>query len=187
MATIRKYAAEYLNEEESLCAGRVAGEGEEREIFTQTLNGWDSMNILRNYIPAIPVQDLTLGERDRVTAAVCEAAMSDGGENGNWYWYGFTGEAPIAAGPQALGNFGPLRSGFLSIRELEVVDVFGQRMRLKTKHLNQDGSLEVTPLLRWLLRWKTKEIREKYIFLRVCWSRHGCGLGLFIRKPISWK
>lgn len=111
-ATIRKYAAEYLNEEERLYAGRVAGEGEEREIFTQTLNGWDSMNILRNYIPAIPVQDLTLGERDRVTAAVCEAAMSDGGENGNWYWYGFTGEAPIAAGPQALGNFGPLRSGF---------------------------------------------------------------------------
>lgn len=144
-ATIRKYAAEYLNEEERLYAGRVAGEGEEREIFTQTLNGWDSMNILRNYIPAIPVQDLTLGERDRVTAAVCEAAMSDGGENGNWYWYGFTGEAPIAAGPQALGNFGPLRSGFLSIRELEVVDVFGQRMRLKTKHLNQDGSLEVIP------------------------------------------
>lgn len=124
----------------------IAEDYKNRKILSQTMSGLNTGQLLRYYIPQIPVQDLTVGSRDSVTNAVKTAALA-GNPRDNWYNTSFNTEAPVPTGPMALANFGPLRSGFLSVNRLEIVDVFGQRMKLNTKELNTDGSLKVIPAL----------------------------------------
>lgn len=114
---------------------------ENRNIMSQTMSGLNVNQNLKNYIAQITVEDLTMGPRDAVTTAVAGATTANPGDN--WYDDGFNSQSPISQGLPALNNFGPLRSGFLSIMGLEIVDVFGQRMQLTTKKLNSDGSLNV--------------------------------------------
>ena len=86
-----------------------------------------SQQILRRSIPATPVRG-TL--RDAVTTAIATAA--NGNPADDWYAGGFNLESPIAGGPIAAGNFGPLRAGVLELITLVIVDAFGQPLTLAT-------------------------------------------------------
>jgi hypothetical protein len=102
-----------------------------RSILSQALSGFNVEQILGVYIPRIAVQDLLFEpSEDRVTAKISAAALAT--KNDNWYTYGFSNQAPIATGPLAQANFGPMRSGFVTIQTLTIVDVFGQLMTLNT-------------------------------------------------------
>lgn len=114
-----------------------------RNFLAQSLSGFSAEQTLRSYLAQIPVEDLVFGGRDAITRAVNNAAGATSGDN--WYDFAFNSISPIATGLLAQGNFGPLRSGFLEIRSLEIVDVFGQRMQVSTQNLLQDGSLEAVP------------------------------------------
>jgi hypothetical protein len=91
--------------------------------------------ILKTYLPQIAVQDTHYpARRDPTTRAISAAARAT--PNDDWYDFSFNGEAPIATVPLAEINFGPLRSGFLQVDSLTIVDVFGQQMTLGTVPLN---------------------------------------------------
>jgi hypothetical protein len=111
-----------------------------RKFISQGLSGFNIEQTLRTFIPQVPVEDLIKGVRDRFTTAVNHEAVAT--PDDNWYDFGFNSQAPIATGLLAQDNFGPLRSGFVEIFQLEIVDVFGQRMTLNTSAPNPDGSLQ---------------------------------------------
>lgn len=113
-----------------------------RKILAQSMSGLNTAQLLRYYIPKVLVEDLTMGSRDSVTSAIKTAAIT-GNPGDNWYDYGFNADAPVPTGPMALGNFGPVRSGFLAVNSLQIIDVFGQRMTISTPEVNPDGSLKV--------------------------------------------
>ncbi|HBF35137.1 TPA: hypothetical protein DDW35_11310, partial [Candidatus Sumerlaeota bacterium] len=117
----------------------------QQNILSQALSGFSTEQTLQTYIPAITVQDLIKGGRDSITMAINNAAGATSGDN--WYDFGFNNVAPIGTGPLAQGNFGPLRSGFMEVEYLEIVDVFGQRMQLLTDTHTSDGSLQVIPCM----------------------------------------
>lgn len=135
----RNYPDDPANEELTAIAENYRG----RNILSQTMSGLNNGQMLRYYIPQITVEDLTISPgRDSITPAINDAALH-ANPGDNWYDGGFNSDAPVPTGPMALGNFGPLRSGFLAVNGLEIVDVFGQRMTLSTTNLNHDGSLDV--------------------------------------------
>ncbi|MBV9762794.1 MAG: hypothetical protein JO340_19705 [Acidobacteriaceae bacterium] len=102
-----------------------------RKIVSQTLSGFNIEQILSSYIPSIAVQDLlNPSALDVVTAKVRAATTATKGDN--WYDSSFNNQEPIATGPLAQANFGPLRSGFVRVQGLTIVDVFGQLMSLNT-------------------------------------------------------
>ena len=115
----------------------------QRKILSQAMSGFSVEQTLRAYIPQVAVVDLVKGPRDAITSAVNNAAAAN--PNDDWYDFSFNSVTPIATGLLAQNNFGPLRSGFMEIISLEIVDVFGQLMQLFTSPTNPDGSLQVTP------------------------------------------
>lgn len=140
---IESYERNYPDDPANAELTEIAENYRGRNILSQTMSGLNAGQVLRYYIPQITVEDLTISAaRDTLTAAINNAALT-GNVNDNWYNDAFNADAPIPTGPMALGNFGPLRSGFLAVNGLEIVDVFGQRMTLKTPVLNTDGSLDV--------------------------------------------
>ncbi|MET3724606.1 hypothetical protein [Sphingomonas trueperi] len=112
-------------------------------IMSQGIGGYNQEMLLRTQIARVPVEDLIKGGRDTVTSDLDDAARAV--RYDNWYSYAFNAVAPISFGPLAEANFGPLRGGFATIRSLEVVDVFGQRMTLKTTAMRADGSQDAIP------------------------------------------
>lgn len=114
-----------------------------RKILSQAVGGFNLEQTLRAYIPQIEVEDLTMGSRDTITTALNNAAHQNTSDN--WYNFSFNSQSPIATGPLAQKNFGPLRSGFLEVIQLGIVDVFGQQMEMETQNLNPGGSLQATP------------------------------------------
>jgi hypothetical protein len=116
-----------------------------RNYLSQAISGFSAEQTLRAYIPQIPVENLISGPRDTITKAISAAAGAT--PNDNWYDFAFNSVIPIATGPNAQFNFGPLRSGFMEVRYLEIVDAFGQRMQLTTATLNPDGSLKTIPAM----------------------------------------
>lgn len=117
----------------------------ERKIISQTLSGFNSKNLLRNPIPPMPLVNLTK-TMDFLTNRTIRKGLTTAEEQGDsWYAGNFHYDAPISVGPYAQTGFCPLRSGFLSIESLEIVDVFGQRMRLYTPQKNADNSLQLQP------------------------------------------
>jgi hypothetical protein len=115
----------------------------QRKILSQSISGFNIEQILKTYIPQITVQDLTKGGRDQITTMLNQIAVAN--TEDDWYDFGFNSQSPIATGPLAQGNFGPLRSGFLEVESLEIVDVFGQIMNLKTSTQTASGCLKTTP------------------------------------------
>lgn len=100
------------------------------KMLSQSLGSFNINQVLSSIIPQIAVENLTWGGRDSVTVKVAQAATAN--SNDDWYDGGFSSMEPIATGLQAQGNFGPLRSGFMNILSIELVDVFGQRMDLQS-------------------------------------------------------
>lgn len=117
----------------------------ERKIISQTLSGFNSKALLRNPFPPISLVNLTK-KMDFLTNRTIRKGLSEAEEKGDsWYTPNFNNDAPISVGPYAQVGFCPLRSGFLSIESLEIIDVFGQRMRLYTPQKNADSSLLLQP------------------------------------------
>lgn len=114
-----------------------------KTYISQNLGYFNAQQILTSPIAKVPVDDLILGKRDTVTTAIKQGATPD------WYKFGFNSLQPMATGLPAESNFGPLRSGFLSVNAIEIVDVFGQRMQLKVPDgkdvLNCMPSYELSP------------------------------------------
>ena len=117
----------------------------QRNIMSQAMSGFSVEQILRAYIPQVAVEDLVKETRDTFTSSINKAATANPSDD--WYDFSFNSVTPIATGLLAQNNFGPLRSGFMEIISLEIVDVFGQRMQLGTSPTNPDGSLQVAPCM----------------------------------------
>ncbi|WP_057937836.1 hypothetical protein [Algoriphagus resistens] len=133
-----------------------------RKILSQAVSGFNLEQTLRTYLPQMEVEDLTKGSRDTITLALNNAANQNGQDN--WYDFGFNSQSPIATGPLSQNNFGPLRSGFMEVESLGIVDVFGQQMALSTATLNKGGSLRITPSIPLLPMSEDQANKEK-IFL----------------------
>jgi hypothetical protein len=116
-----------------------------RQIMSQAISEFGVQQTLRQYIPQITVQDLPLWVQDEVTAAIHSAAIAS--KTDNWYTWAFNSVAPISSTELAHSNFGPLRSGFLQIQSLKILDTFGQVMELGTATTNPDGSLKAIPCI----------------------------------------
>lgn len=121
---------------------RARDEYSKRKIMSQALSGFNIEQTLRTYIARVAVEDLVQGNRDPITKTVNDKATAN--KLDDWYDFAFNSQIPIPFGLPAQLNFGPLRSGFLEIKDLEIVDVFGQRMRLDAGN-RPDGSLEAVP------------------------------------------
>lgn len=147
VAQINNFINNYPSDEADGTLSDIATNYGNRKILAQTMSGLNVEQILNYYIPQIPVQNLTSSDlRDSVTTAIRNAATK-ANVGDNWYNNGFNAQAPIPTGTQALANFGPLRSGFVAVQSMEVVDVFGQRMQLLTKQNNPDGSMQIIPAM----------------------------------------
>lgn len=114
----------------------------DRRVMSQALDTFSLAQTLRQTIPQIPVVDL-VKRPDVATTQLDAAANAVPGDS--WYDTGFNALAPVSVGQQALGNFGPLRAGFLEIFSLNLVDVFGQRLQLQTSTQTPSGALTLRP------------------------------------------
>jgi len=112
-----------------------------RKVLSQALDTFSLAQTLRTTIPQIPVADL-VKTPDPITTRIAAATATPGD---SWYGTGFNSLTAISTGLQAQGNYGPLRSGFLEVVKLSIVDVFGQIMNLTTAAATSAGALQVTP------------------------------------------
>ena len=120
-------------------------EYEQRKIFSATLNGFNANQVLRDIIHPLPVNNFQQGSSDTITHSIKNAASNQYNLGDNWYDDGFNNERPIYNGELAELNFGPLRSGLLSVMDLEIIDIFGQRMKLSTPGRYPSGPLNLIP------------------------------------------
>ena len=112
-------------------------------IMSQGIDGFSQQMLLQSSLARVTVQDLPKGGQDAVTTAIAAAALAD--PNDNWYQYAFNNSAAIPFDQRAQDNFGPLRAGFSDVRNLEIVDAFGQRLTLQTSATLPSGAQEVIP------------------------------------------
>lgn len=112
-----------------------------KQVMSQALDTFGLAQTLRQTIPQLPVMDLTVS-LDIPTRQIAAAANATAGDS--WYDSGFNAVQPVLTGPQALGNFGPLRAGFMELQTLSLVDVFGQRLSLDTATHTATDALAVT-------------------------------------------
>ncbi|WP_442582286.1 hypothetical protein ACSBOB_10210 [Mesorhizobium sp. ASY16-5R] len=113
-----------------------------RRIMSQALSGLSMQQTLQTPMPQIEVANLVAGPRDAVTGAIARAARATA--NDTWYATAFNSVAPISTGVLADYNYGPVRSGFMEVQSLTIVDVFGQVMTLETKP-TASGAMSVAP------------------------------------------
>lgn len=109
-----------------------------RRILSQSLDGFSQAQTLREVIPQIAVENLIFPYADIVTPEVAEAAQGHP-PLPSWYDVGFNDLSPISTGTLAQFNFGPLRSGFMDVKTLTIVDVFGQVMELEAEQTSTGG------------------------------------------------
>lgn len=127
---INKYLNNYPSDPDSADLQEVVTEIGNQQFFSQAIGTFNAQQILTSHIAQVPVEDLTeWGGRDPVTSSINSAIAASASSGDDWYKYGFNSIEPIATGLLAENNFGPLRSGFLEVQGMEIVDVFGQRMQ----------------------------------------------------------
>lgn len=115
-------------------------------IMSQGLDGFNIGQMTRNYIPQVTVNNLVSRPgMDPITPKVHDAAQAN--PQDNWYDFSFNNVQPLATGFEGMFNFGSLRSGFMDVTYLEIVDVFGQRMQLLTPPAVNNAPLETTVAL----------------------------------------
>lgn len=141
---IRKYGGTPENSVNPVAEAKVKG-FKERKIISQTLSGFSASTLLRAPTPPMNLVNLTK-KMDFLTNQYISQGLSEAAQQGdNWYAGGFNNQVAISVGASAQSGFCPLRSGFLAIESLEIVDVFGQRMQLSTPKRNVDNSLQLLP------------------------------------------
>jgi len=110
--------------------------------MSQALDTFNLAQTLRTTIPQIPVADL-VKTPDPITNTIRTNVNATPGDS--WYDTGFNSLTAISTGLQAQYNYGPLRSGFVEVVQLTIVDVFGQVMNLTTAAKTSAGALQVIP------------------------------------------
>jgi hypothetical protein len=136
---IDRYVTDFPDDDADPKLTKARDDVAQRRIMSQALDTFSLEQTLRTTIPQITVADL-VRRPDLVTTAIAQRARSDG-----WYGTAFNSLTPTSTGISAQFNFGPLRSGFMEIRNLQIVDAFGQRMELLTVKKTSTGALTVTP------------------------------------------
>lgn len=136
---INSFIADHPNDPEKDILQQIAKLYDTKRFLSQAVSGFNQRQILTSFVAQVAVEDLVKGSRDSITTQVAQAAVAT--EDDNWYNFAFNSIEPISTGLMAQGNFGPLRSGFMEIQSIELVDAFGQRMDLDTASHNPDGSL----------------------------------------------
>ena len=136
---INSYIGSHPNDPEDATLKQIAQYYDSRKFLSQGISGFNQEQILTSFIAQVSVEDLVYQRSDSITNAI--AAQAKATPNDNWYNFGFNSLEPISTNLLAQENFGPLRSGFMEIKSIEIVDAFGQRMDLKTSTFNPDGSL----------------------------------------------
>jgi len=135
---VDSYAKNYPDDPHLKDLRNLAEAYKDRRIMSQALDGWSAVQMLWKPLAKVIVENLT-NRTDPLTPLIASAAIAS--QIDNWYRFAFNAQTPIPGGDPALYNFGPLRSGFAGFLDAEIVDVFGQRIRLKTDSLNPDGTL----------------------------------------------
>ena len=138
---IGTYLAQFPGDEADTELASARADLAGRKVLSQALDTFSLAQTLRTTIPQIPVADL-VRTPDPVTKAIAAAATATPGDS--WYDTGFNSLTAISTGLQAQYNYGPLRSGFLELMQLTVVDVFGQVMNLTTAATTSTGALPLT-------------------------------------------
>ena len=143
IAQIDRYTQTHPNDpaNSALAAARTAYAN--APIAAQGLGGFNGLQLLRDVIARVPVENRTQGPRDALTAAIAAAATAAAQDK--WYDFGFNTLQPIPHGMMASNNFGPVRAGFMQIFDLEIVDVFGQRMNLVSADPHPNGAQNAIP------------------------------------------
>lgn len=136
---INSYIASHPNDPEDDTLKQIAQYYDSKKFLSQGISGFNQEQILTAYVAQVTVEDLVNQRSDAITKSL--AAQAKATPNDNWYDFGFNSLEPISTNLLAQNNFGPLRSGFMEIQSIEIVDAFGQRMDLKTSTFNPDGSL----------------------------------------------
>ena len=114
----------------------IINEFKQRKIISQSLTGLCSGLLLKQYIPAIEIMNLPDGDKDLVTRKISSAMSRNSADN--WYDHLPNNENPIYKGVP-LTAFSPLRSGYINGVDLELIDVFGQRMKIQTPARTKDN------------------------------------------------
>jgi len=138
---ITRYLAEFPGDAADAELAQARDDLTGRKVMSQALDTFNLAQTLRTTIPQIPVADLVKSP-DPITKAISAAATATPGDS--WYDTGFNSLTAISTGLQALYNYGPLRSGFLELLQLTIVDVFGQVMDLTTAARTSNGGLPLT-------------------------------------------
>lgn len=159
---VNTYVTNYPSDPNDQLLEDISAFFNQRKILSQSISGFNLEQHLKAFIPQIKVQDLTKGSRDQITTILDQSATAN--PQDDWYDFGFNSQSPIATGPLASGNFGPIRSGFMQVRSLEIIDVFGQTMVLNTSTQTSDGSLHTTPSIP-LQPVSTDTVNQEKIFL----------------------
>jgi len=97
------------------------------QLIGQATSGFNSEIISLDIIPKLPVTNLVTSKNggDQTTDKLRTATTNE--DKDDWNDGDFNTEAPYS---DSTAEFGPLRSGYLKITSLELVDVFGQKMKL---------------------------------------------------------
>jgi hypothetical protein len=136
---ITNYINNNPNDPEDATLQQIATLYDGRKILSQAMSGFNTNQVLTSYVAQVPVENLVAGRMDNISPKINTAAGATA--NDNWYDDAFNSLEPIPTGLLAQGNFGPLRAGFMDIVSIEIVDVFGQRMDLKTATRSPQGGL----------------------------------------------
>jgi hypothetical protein len=140
-AQINLYLAEFPGDEADTELASARADLAGRKVLSQGLDTFSLAQTLRTTIPQIAVADL-VKTPDPVTKAIAAAATATPGDS--WYDTGFNSLTAISTGLQAQYNYGPLRSGFLELMQLTIVDAFGQVLDLTTAARTSAGALPLT-------------------------------------------
>jgi len=133
---IDRYVAEFPGDAADPELAKARADFAGRKVMSQALDTFSLAQTLRTTIPQIPVADLVRAP-DTVTNLIRTAATATQGDS--WYGTGFNSLTAISTGSPALYNYGPLRSGFVELTNLTVIDVFGQVMSLTTPGWTRTG------------------------------------------------
>ena len=142
-AQIEQYRKFYPGSDEDTALETARKAYDRRQIVSQSIDGFNRAQTLREGIARIRVEDLVTGDRESITADIDSAATADSRDD--WYRFAFNALKPIPQGLRAQDNFGPFRGGFGTIHGLEIVDAFGQRMILNTKGKHPSGAQRAIP------------------------------------------
>jgi hypothetical protein len=139
---IDRYIAEFSGDAADPELAKARDDLAGRKVMSQALDTFNLTQTLRTTIPQIPVVDL-VKVPDPITNAIRSSVNATPGDS--WYDTDFNALTAISTGLQAQYNYGPLRSGFVEVLQLTIVDVFGQVMNLTTAATTSAGALQVIP------------------------------------------